>query len=89
MTWDEACKEIQKGKDVARPNWKAAWVYQSKHRWLGLSGATVSNVALGGHFSDPSMTIEMGEFPYSYPNEDTKENDWYVITDPKYYTNTD
>lgn len=60
MTWDEAFKEIQKGKNVARPNWKAAWVYQAKHKYFGIKNVIVCNLALGGHFSDPSMTIEMG-----------------------------
>jgi hypothetical protein len=89
VTWDEAFKEIQKGKNVARPNWKAAWVYQAKHKYFGIKNVIVCNLAFGGYFNDKLAVSEMGEFPYGFPKEDTTANDWYVITDPKYYTNAD
>lgn len=89
MTWDEAFKEIQKGKNVARKGWKAAWIYQYEHNYAGIPNVILSNLQLGGHFSNKLSVAEMGPFPYGFPKEDTSANDWYVITDPKYYTNID
>lgn len=86
MTWDEALTEIRKGRNVARKNWKAAWIYQAKHNIMGIPNVIVSNSELGGYFNSKPEVAKMGEFPYGFPQEDTKANDWYVITDSNYYT---